>query len=286
MHLRLSLVLLMTFSLALVVHAAKPTTTRGRGSSGTKPATTRAVQQWALKETDPKSPRKSQLQAKKPDQQVLRLDVDNDGDPDILEHWWNGRRARWLDENDDMKPSDARGDMTMDAVQIDRDNDGYYDGPEDISIKWADDDGDGRPDLQLFGANPTADARSVRSGTSHWMVFIDTDHDGVNGYVDWRDFEFRNANWRVPPTTSPTITIPPPNFSPDYMGNAIFLKEHYPPGVFTNPEYNWENPFAFYDYDNDGVTELSIRLLESPRKTGGTDENPVYTFHGFVNDAM
>jgi hypothetical protein len=108
----------------------------------------------------------------------------------------------------------------------------------------------------------------------------------VNGYIDWQDFEFRQANWRVPPTTSPTITIPPPNFSPDYMGNAIFLKDHRAPGSISNPEYNWENPFAFYDYDNDGVSELSIRLLETPRRSGGTDENPVYTFHGFANEAM
>jgi hypothetical protein len=119
------------------------------------------------------------------------------------------------------------------------------------------------------------------------MVFIDTDHDGVNGYVDWRDFEFRNANWRVPTAaTTPVMQTPPPNFSPDYMGNAIFLKDHYPPGVLTNPEFNWENPFAFYDFDGDGVTEMSIRLLETARKTGGTDDNPRYTFYGYANEAM
>ena len=247
---------------------------------------TRPVQQFAQSETDPSSPRRSRLTANKPDGQVVRIDVDQDGDIDLLEHWWNGKRARWIDENDDMQPTDSRGDMALDAVQIDRDGDGYYDGPEDLSIKWVDEDDDGRPDLQIFAANPRADARSVRSGTSHWMVFIDKDNDGVNGYVDWTTFEFRQANWRVPPTTSPTITIPPPNFSPDYMGDAIFLKEHYPPGVFTNVEYNWENPFAFYDFDDDGLTELSIRLLESPRRTGGTDENPVYSFEGFVNEAM
>jgi hypothetical protein len=184
-----------------------------------------------------------------------------------------------------MKPTDARGDMSMDVVQIDRDGDGYYDGPEDINIKWADDDGDGRADLQIFAANPTADATSVRSGTAHWMIFIDVDHDGVNGYIDWQDFEFRQANWRVPPTTSPTMTIPPPNFSPDYMGNAIFLKDHRAPGSIANPEFNWENPFAFFDEDGDGVTEMSIRLLETPKESGPKD-NPTFTFHGFANEAM
>lgn len=283
MHVHSSFVPAMILSLTIVAHAAEPVT---KPAATRRDATTRSVQQFAQKETDPNSPRRSKLKSSKPDDEIVRLDVDNDGDPDVLEHWWNGRRARWLDENDDMTASDVRGDQTMDAVQIDRDNDGYYDGPEDLSIKWADDDGDGRPDLQLFGANPRADARSVRSGTSHWMVFIDTDNDGVNGYVDWRDFEFHRANWRVPATTSPTMTIPPPNFSPDYMGDSIFLKEHKPPGVISNPEMNWENPFAFYDTDGDGLTELSVRLLESATRTGGTDENPIYSYAGFANEAM
>lgn len=245
-------------------------------------------QEFAQSETDPRSPRKSQIPEGASSDDVTRIDIDKDDDPDILEHWWNGRRARWLDENDNMKPGEVRGDTVGDAVQIDRDGDTYYDGPGDISIKWADDDGDGDPDLQLFGANPTSDQNRVHGGTSHWMVFIDVDDDNVNGYVDWTntDFEFHRANWRVPPTTSPTDLIPPPNFSPDYMGDSIFLKEHEPPGTITNPEMNWENPFAFYDTDDDGVSEMSIRILESAKQIGGSDSNPQYSFEGFANEAM
>jgi hypothetical protein len=185
-----------------------------------------------------------------------------------------------------MKATDVRGDNTADALQIDRDGDGYFDGPEDMNIKWCDDDGDGRADVQLFAANPKADQKNVQGGTSHWMIFIDLDHDGVLGYVDWTTFEFNTANWRVPPTTSPTHLIPPPNFSPDYMGNSIFLKQHKPPGVTTNPEFNWENPFAFYDFDGDGLTEMTIRLLDTDPKTGGTDDNPQHTYRGMANEAM
>ncbi|MEO6436826.1 MAG: hypothetical protein ABIP55_13840 [Tepidisphaeraceae bacterium] len=280
MQIRLALIAATTLAVfASMLAAAKPPA----NEPAAKPKKT---QQFAVTETDLNSPRKSKLKADTPDDEILRIDADNDGDPDLLETWWNGKRARWIDENDDMKPTDVRGDMTLDAVQIDRDDDGYYDGPEDLSIKWADDDGDGRPDLQLFAANPRLSQASARSGTAHWMVFIDTDHDGVNGYVDWRDFEFREANWRVPPTTSPTHLIPPPNFSPDYMGNAIFLKDHEAPGVITNPEMNWENPFAFYDFDDDGCTEMSIRLLETAKRTGGSDDNPRITFHGYANEAM
>ncbi|MGZ8830682.1 MAG: hypothetical protein ACXW2Q_09955, partial [Thermoanaerobaculia bacterium] len=49
---------------------------------------------------------------------------------------------------------------------------------------------DGRPDAQIFAVNPRLNQRTTRSGTSHWMAFIDIDQDGVNGYVDWTNFEF------------------------------------------------------------------------------------------------
>jgi hypothetical protein len=233
-----------------------------------------ATQRFEFPETDPASPRKSKLKSKTPDAEVLRVDLDNDGDPDLLEHWCSGKRARWIDENDDMKASDVRGDISMDAVQIDRDGDACYDGPEDLNIKWADDDGDGRADVQLFGL-------VMPSGT--WlMAFIDADRDGVNGYIDWTTFEFNAANWRVPPTTSPTHLIPPPNFSPDYMGNSIFLKQHRA-GVVSNPQRNWENPFCFYDFDDDGLTEMSIRLIDTAERTGGSESAPELTFTGFAH---
>src|SRR3954471_1938365 len=135
MHRRRLVLLIPILTISLALIAAKPTTkpTTGRGS-GKRGTTTKAVQQFVQKEHDPNSPRKSQLHSKKPDNEIIRIDVDHDGDPDILEQWWNNKRARWIDENDDMKPTDARGDMSMDAVQIDRDGDGYYDGPEDINI--------------------------------------------------------------------------------------------------------------------------------------------------------
>ena len=107
-----------------------------------------AQQQACLRETDASSPRKSKLKSEKQDDEIVRADPDGDGDPDVLEAWWNGKRVRWIDENDDMKASDVRGDTSLDALQVDRDGDGYYDGPEDLNIKWADDDGDGRADVQ------------------------------------------------------------------------------------------------------------------------------------------
>jgi hypothetical protein len=267
-----------------------PATTRPylRTQNPEPPATAGTrVQQLATHEKDPASPRHTMLKSKTPDAaEIVRIDVDHDGDPDILERWWNGHRVRWFDENDDMSPTDVRGDLSGDAMQVDFDGDGYYDGPSDMNVKWVDDDNDGRADVQIFAVNPSDKQRTVRGNTAHWMAFIDVDHDGVNGYVNWDNFEFYKANWRVPPTTSPTHLIPPPNFSPDYMGNTVFLKDHYAPATFTNPEMNWENPFAFYDFDGDGLTEMTIRILDTAPRTGGTDDDPKHTFTGFANEAM
>ena len=86
--------------------------------------------------------RKTALKSTTPSDEVVRLDIDHDGKPDILERWWNGKRVRWLDENGDMLSTDTRGDQVADVMQIDKDGDGLYDGNLDINIKWADNDGD------------------------------------------------------------------------------------------------------------------------------------------------
>jgi hypothetical protein len=245
-----------------------------RSTSFAQPATRPAGQQFCLPETDPNSPRKSQLHSKTPDDEIIRTDLDHDGDPDILECWWNGHRARWIDENDDMKWTDKRGDIGGDSVQIDIDGDGYYDGPSDMNIKWVDDDGDGQADAEIVTINPSVDQKTIRTGLSHYMVFIDLDHDGVNAYVDWRTFDWHtaaNGNWR---------TTGRGNFSPDYNGDSVFLKQHLPAWASTDPRMSWENPFAFYDFDHDGCTEMSIRLLDTAE---GAD--PKWTYTGKVNDA-
>ncbi|HSL53474.1 MAG TPA: hypothetical protein VK868_03725 [Pyrinomonadaceae bacterium] len=64
--------------------------------------------------------RKSALKSTTPSDEIVRLDINHDGKPDILERWWNGKRVRWLDENGDMLPTDTRGDQVGDVMQIDK----------------------------------------------------------------------------------------------------------------------------------------------------------------------
>ncbi len=229
------------------------------------------AQEVCLPEMDPSSPRHTVLASEDPESgEVVRIDVDDDGDPDILERWWNGKRIRWFDENDDMREADLQGDLADDSLQIDRDGDGYYDGPNDMNVDWVDNDSDGDADLQVVAMNPSSTQPTIFAGESHYMIFEDIDDDNVDGCAEWQGFTF--PCWRITGEG---------NFTPDYQGNSIFLKEHAPPFAITDPRYSWENPFAFYDMDGDGVTEMTVRFCDTRIK------NPDQTIHydGKIEDA-
>jgi hypothetical protein len=202
----------------------------------------------------PSDLRKSALKSTTPSDEIVRIDIDKDGKPDIVERWWNGKRVRWLDENGDLLPTDTRGDQVADVLQVDKNGDGMYDGPLDINIKWADNDGDGKPDLEAVTTQPpTWTTDNWSASESHWMVFIDVEKDGVLGWLDWNKFDFANANWDYTGTS---------DWLPDYNGDAIFLKIHRPPQSLPDPRLNWENPFAFFDFDGDGLSEMAMRWLD------------------------
>ena len=198
--------------------------------------------------------RKTALKSTNPSDEIVHLDINKDGKPDILERWWNGKRVRWLDENGDMLPTDTRGDQVGDVLQIDKNGDGLYDGPNDINIKWADNDGDGQADLEAFVTQSSEwGPDKWNAAESHWMVYIDVEKDGVLGWLDWTKFDFGNDNWGYTGTN---------DWLPDYNGNSMFLKVHRPPQSLPDPRLNWENPFAFFDFDNDGLSEMAMRWLD------------------------
>jgi len=84
------------------------------------------------------------------------------------------------------------------------------------------------------------------------MIFIDTDKDGIFNYVEWdkQSIEAWDRMGRC-------------NFLPDYNGQSVFLKAHGKVSDIEDLRYNWENPFLFYDYDDDGLTEMTIRFCDN-----------------------
>ncbi|WP_299665954.1 hypothetical protein [uncultured Polaribacter sp.] len=205
--------------------------------------------------------------------QILYTDLDKDGDPDIIELNWKGKRLRWFDENDNATMNDKWGDMINDALQVDMDNDGFYDGPADYNVKWADRDADGIPDIQIFSRNPKVGANWVfgKSGAIYF-VMIDPDNTGLLTDIEWNDL---SVSW--------TRFDKGPNWRTNYHGNATFLKEHAPIWSVENPSFTWENPFLFYDFDEDGLSEMSIRVADN-RIFDKKDRNKL-SFDGIVDEA-
>ncbi len=193
---------------------------------------------------------------------VHYLDLDGDGDPDVLRAFVNGYLpVQWIDDDDDMKEGDLEGDTDSDCLMIDRDGDGHYGGKYDLMIDWDDDDGDGEADLQVIADNNTWNARRGKY-MSHYMIFVDTDHDGVFNYIDWNKYAIEAWD-----------RMGRALFLPDYNGQSLFLKTHSKVSDIADLRYNWENPFLFYDKDGDGLTEMTIRFCDDglpvSRRQGG-----------------
>ncbi len=180
------------------------------------------------------------------------VDLDKDGDPDVLRTFINDSiPCQWIDDDDDMKLSDRQGDYDNDCLMIDRNRDGFYGHALDLAVDYVDDDGDGRPDLQLVADNARLTDRGWTPG--HFMIAIDTDKDGIFNFINWQTLELE-----------PWAHEGRANFYQDYSGHTLFLKVHTSVFNMNDPRLNWENPFLFYDPDGDGLSEMAIRMVDVP----------------------
>jgi hypothetical protein len=184
------------------------------------------------------------------------VDLDGDGDPDVLYSVTrNNVPVLWIDDDDDMKWTDQEGDTDSDCLLIDRNRDGKYGGLGDLIIDWVDNDRDNKADMQVIADYPEAKAADPWP-KGHYMWVLDTDKDNVFNYIDWNSFEIKA--WDKQGIS---------NFYLDYSGNSAFMKIHVATYTMDNLKLNWENPFLFYDPDGDGLTEMAIRMVDSPAKT-------------------
>ncbi|HTN36407.1 MAG TPA: hypothetical protein VL053_04985 [Arachidicoccus sp.] len=180
------------------------------------------------------------------------IDLDKDGDPDLLISMTkNDIPVMWIDDNDNMKTGDIEGDTNADCLLIDRNKDGHFGGIGDLVIDWVEDQGDGKGGMQLIQDYPPVEKNTVWPN-GHYMWILDTDHDQVFNYIDWNTFEL--LSWEHSGAA---------DFFPDYSGQSIFMKVHAASNRIKDMRLNWENPFLFYDQDQDGLSEMAVRIVDS-----------------------
>jgi len=183
------------------------------------------------------------------------IDLDNDGDPDILKTTiLNGITIMWIDDDDDMKLGDLEGDTDNDCLCVDINNDGIFAGERDLCVDWTDTDNDGVAEIQAVVLNGSLKTRNFFDWSGDFMYIIDFgEKDGIKNFINWNELTLRawEHNGHA-------------NFFTDYHGNTLFLKMHASTFRINDVRYSWENPFIFYDYDNDNLSEMAIRLVDTP----------------------
>lgn len=207
--------------------------------------------------------------------QPEQLDMDGDGRPDAIRSITSGGvPVMWLDDAGTMRPGDREGDMASGTLLIDRNRDGRYAGLGDLIIDWVDTDRDGRPDMQIVIDYPT-DSLPENAWRGHYMIVFDTDRDNVFNYIDFHNFQL--SCWDHYGLS---------DFHEDYHGQSAFTKMHESTYRFVDLDKNWENPFLFYDPDNDGLTEMTIRFTDPMnKKVNGTPrgQQSGRIDHGFLS---
>lgn len=178
------------------------------------------------------------------------MDLNGDGRQDAVKSNIHGNiPILWLDEDGNMAPGDTEGDTVNDCLLADRDCNGVY----DLIVKYADQNGDGKADLQLI-----IDYPHCGHDSRNYMYVFDDDGDGVFNYIDWNEMELRC--WEKNGIS---------DFYTDYSGNSTFLKTHRMPDQLADLRYQWENPFLFYDYDGDGLSEMAVRFCDGSLPDSG-----------------
>ncbi|MCP4642656.1 MAG: DUF4861 domain-containing protein, partial [bacterium] len=178
------------------------------------------------------------LNQSKPGERVYE-DLDKDGDPDVVtyldpdkKHTKKSILVRVLDDDDDL----------VEGQWPDHDNDCYVadwngDGAVDRVLDWWDDDGDG-----------DADRMDIYYRNGAWfkeyfglIVIRDVGDDDRMWYTEDYEYQQPTCQWKT-----------------DFNGDEVFSMYHFD---FAKGHFvpRFEDPFAHYDIDGDGLAEITVR---------------------------
>lgn len=185
---------------------------------------------------------------------IVYEDLTGDGKPDIIRTTIMGDiPVIWIDDDGDMKYGDTEGDTDNDCLLIDLNRDGIFAGPEDLCIDWVDTDGDGIADMQFVIYNGKKNVRYQPDYNSDFICVIDIEKDDIKSFINWNELIPRC--WEHNGHS---------NFFQDYHGNTLLLKMHNSSFRISDLRFNCENPFIFFDQDQDHLTEMTVRLMDVP----------------------
>ncbi|MEN6322042.1 MAG: hypothetical protein ABFD09_00905 [Proteiniphilum sp.] len=189
------------------------------------------------------------------------IDLNGDEKPDAIRSVTaNDTPILWLDDDGSMKMGDLEGNSVNGCLLIDRNKNGKFGFWGDVIIDWVDTDDNGKADMQIILEYPDSIPGQLWPN-GHYMIVLDTDHDRIFNYMDWNTFKLRN--WEHSGLA---------DFYTDYSGNSAFIKIHAYTNAIDDLRLNWENPFLFYDPDGDGLSEMAIRLVDTPQYYDGMVE--------------
>jgi hypothetical protein len=162
------------------------------------------------------------------------IDLDRDGDPDLIVLKDQGAVVVVIDDDDDARLEAPEADRDSDCWVVDLD----LDGRPDRVFDYIDDDGDGDADREQhtylhfgwFGSRPGL------------VLIWDYDDDGGTWVLNRYSYEQGRCQWGC-----------------DFGGDGGFSLFRRDPRTGTW-EADWECPFYFYDPDRDGLAEEAVRL--------------------------
>ena len=173
-----------------------------------------------------------------------RLNIDNNGDGRIDEMWYvDNAKRHTRDETLLVKVTDEDGDMTEDG-HPDRDSDLYFwdwggDGVVDVVTDYQDDDGDN--DVDQMGIFYEKSWKDAKDDLTVWWA-VDVGDDNLLWYDVNGTYSQRDCQWRT-----------------HFSGDELFYQFRLSPDDLGWVNV-WEDPFAFYDVDDDLASEIVVRI--------------------------